>query len=129
MIFHTYVKLPEGNPIKPPFSYAFPMVFLWFSHGYLKDCTLQSIGPLVMGMCPSADGLLINYMALGQNQVPLVNIPKMNRIVFMGMFTYPFLVIIGIDPPPLPSGWSGVPSRLPNSRGQHPAACHVQGLM
>ena len=40
------------------------------------------------------------YMAMGPNQVPLVNIPKMNRIVFMGMFTYPFLVIIGIDPPP-----------------------------
>ena len=39
------------------------------------------------------------YMAMGPNQVPLVNIPKMNRIVFMGMFTYPFLVIIGIDPP------------------------------
>ena len=37
---------------------------------------------------------------MGQNQVPLVNIPKMNRIVFMGMFTYPFLVIIDIDPPP-----------------------------
>ena len=39
-------------------------------------------------------------MDLGRIQVPLVNIPKMNRIVFMGMFTYPFLVIIGIDPPP-----------------------------
>ena len=26
--------------------------------------------------------------------------PKMNRIVFMGMFTYPFFVSIGIDPPP-----------------------------
>ena len=45
-------------------------------------------------------GILFIDMAMGQNQVPLVNIPKMNRIVFMGMFTYPFLVIIGIDPPP-----------------------------
>ena len=26
-----YVKLPKG---KPPFSYGFPMVFLWFSHGF-----------------------------------------------------------------------------------------------
>ena len=43
---------------------------------------------------------IYKYMAMGQNQVPLVNIPKMNRIVFMGMVTYPFLVIIGIDPPP-----------------------------
>ena len=28
---HSYVKLPEG---KPPFSYGFPMVFLWFSYGF-----------------------------------------------------------------------------------------------
>ena len=27
-IFNSYVKLPEA---KPPFSYGFPMVFLWFS--------------------------------------------------------------------------------------------------
>ena len=47
------------------------------------------------------DPALIRHLAMGQNQVPLVNIPKMNRIVFMGMFTYPFLVIIGIDPPTL----------------------------
>jgi len=26
-IFNSYVKLPGG---KPPFSYGFPMVFLWF---------------------------------------------------------------------------------------------------
>ena len=35
--FHSYVSLPEDkipvNPIKPPFSYGFPMVFPWFSHG------------------------------------------------------------------------------------------------
>ena len=30
-IFNSYVSLPEG---KPPFSYGFPMVFLWFSHGF-----------------------------------------------------------------------------------------------
>ena len=42
-----------------------------------------------------------SQLAMGQNQVPLVNIPKMNRIVFMGMFTYPFLVTVGIDPPPI----------------------------
>ena len=29
-IFNSYVSLPEG---KPPFSYGFPMVFLWFSYG------------------------------------------------------------------------------------------------
>ena len=32
VIFHSYVKLPEG---KPPFSYGFPMgfpIFPWFSH-------------------------------------------------------------------------------------------------
>ena len=28
--FHSYVTL-EG---KPPFSHGFPMVFLWFSHGF-----------------------------------------------------------------------------------------------
>ena len=30
-IFNSYVSLPEG---KPPFSYGFPMVFLWFSYGF-----------------------------------------------------------------------------------------------
>ena len=29
--FHSYVSLPEGkiplNPIQPPFSYGFPMIF------------------------------------------------------------------------------------------------------
>ena len=32
VIFHSYVSLPEG---KPPFSYGFPMVFLWFSYGFM----------------------------------------------------------------------------------------------
>ena len=31
LMFHSYVTLPEG---KPPFSYGFPMVFLWFSYGF-----------------------------------------------------------------------------------------------
>ena len=31
VIFNSYVSLPEG---KPPFSYGFPMVFLWFSYGF-----------------------------------------------------------------------------------------------
>ena len=31
-IFNSYVSLPEG---KPPFSYGFPMVFLWFSGCYM----------------------------------------------------------------------------------------------
>ena len=46
-IFHCYVSSPEGisheiplNPIKPPFSYGFPMgfpmVFLKIELGYLK---------------------------------------------------------------------------------------------
>ena len=30
-------------------------------------------------------------MGMGQNPVPLVNIRKMNKIVFIGMFTYPIL--------------------------------------
>ena len=25
---------PNLNPIQPPFSYGFPMVFLWFSYGF-----------------------------------------------------------------------------------------------
>ena len=37
---------------------------------------------------------------MGQNRVPLVNIPKMNIIVFIGMFTYPILMVIGINPWP-----------------------------
>ena len=40
------------------------------------------------------------YMGMGQNPLPLVNIPEMNRIVFMGMFTYPILMVIGVNPWP-----------------------------
>ena len=44
--FHSYVKLPEGIsqiiPIKPPFSYGFPMVFLWFSYGFLQIIPIKS---------------------------------------------------------------------------------------
>ena len=36
VIFHSYVSLPEGqaplNPIKPSFSYGFPMVFTIFHY-------------------------------------------------------------------------------------------------
>ena len=39
-------------------------------------------------------------MVMGQNPVPLVNIPKMIIIVFIGMFTYPILMVIGINPWP-----------------------------
>ena len=39
-------------------------------------------------------------IAMGQNPVPLVNIPKMNIKVFIGMFTYPLLMVIGINPWP-----------------------------
>ena len=35
-MFNSYVKLPEGisqsSPIKPQYSYGFPIVFPWFSH-------------------------------------------------------------------------------------------------
>ena len=30
----VYVPKTPLNPIKPPFSYGFPMVFLWFSYGF-----------------------------------------------------------------------------------------------
>ena len=40
-------------------------------------------------------------MGMGQNPVPLVNIPKMIIIVFTGMFTYPILMVIGINPWPV----------------------------
>ena len=42
--------------------------------------------------------VLCSYMGMGQNPVPLVNIPKMNIIVFIGMFTYPILMVIDINP-------------------------------
>ena len=36
--FHSFVYVYQRviplNPIKPPFSYGFPMVFLWFSYGF-----------------------------------------------------------------------------------------------
>ena len=41
-----------------------------------------------------------SYMGMGQNPVPLVNIPKMIMIVFIGMFTYPIFMAIGINPWP-----------------------------
>ena len=37
-------------------------------------------------------------MGMGQNPVPLVNIPKMKKKVFIGMFTYPIVMLIGINP-------------------------------
>ena len=40
------------------------------------------------------------HLRMGQNPVPLVNIPKMNKIIFVGMFTYPILMAIGINPWP-----------------------------
>ena len=40
------------------------------------------------------------HMGMGQNPVPLVNIPKMMIIVFIGMFTYPILMVIAINPWP-----------------------------
>ena len=43
-IFHSYVSLPEG---KPPFSYGFPMVFLWFSHfPWCFVCSPEATTPL-----------------------------------------------------------------------------------
>ena len=45
-------------------------------------------------------GVPFPNMGMGQNPVPLVNIPKMNIIVFIGMFTYPILMVIGINPWP-----------------------------
>ena len=29
-----YLLNPMENPIQPPFSYGFPMVFQWFSNGF-----------------------------------------------------------------------------------------------
>ena len=43
------------NPIKPPFSYGFPMVFLWFSYGF----------PMVLGapaFLSSTFGLLLSFV-------------------------------------------------------------------
>ena len=44
--------------------------------------------------------MLKSDVDMGQNPVPLVNIPKMIIIVFIGMFTYPILMVIGINPWP-----------------------------
>ena len=33
-VSHNQVGYIPLNPIKPPFSYGFPMVFLWFSYGF-----------------------------------------------------------------------------------------------
>ena len=53
VIFHGYVSLPEG---KPPFSYGFPMVFLWFSYGFpIKT----SIFPMVSLWFPHVKTLIL----------------------------------------------------------------------
>ena len=44
--------------------------------------------------------LPVCHMAMGQNPVPLMNIPKIIIIVFIGMFTYPILMVIDINPWP-----------------------------
>jgi hypothetical protein len=44
VIFPGDVRLPEG---KPPFSYGFPMVFLWFS--WLKSAKYESPQVLITG--------------------------------------------------------------------------------
>ena len=41
--FYSYVSLPEG---KPPFSYGFPMVFLWFSESPRVSFMALVIDPL-----------------------------------------------------------------------------------
>ena len=53
-IFNCYVSSPEG---KPPLSYGFPMVFLWFSN---KTC-IEIPG----------DGLLAQQLRVGVAVAPL----------------------------------------------------------
>ena len=43
-IFNSYV--PEGNPIKIPFTQHVPMVFLWFSYGKTSTSIATSSWPL-----------------------------------------------------------------------------------
>lgn len=43
----------------------------------------------------------LNYMTVGQNPTPVVNIPEITRIVFVGMFTYLlFEMLLLTDPYP-----------------------------
>ena len=50
----NYYNLPRLNPIKPPFSYGFPMVFLWFSYGFPMVFLWFSYGfPMVCGILMS----------------------------------------------------------------------------
>ena len=37
------MKNSMKNPIKPPFSYGFPMVFLWFSYGFPIDHSIKIV--------------------------------------------------------------------------------------
>ena len=44
---------PMKNPIKPPFSHGFPMVFPWFSQaGYPQKPIALQLRPEVMELCP-----------------------------------------------------------------------------
>ena len=55
-IFHSYVShYQRVNPIKIPWNYHFPMVFLWFSYGIIPTIPLPTAGQAsVVGPAPWA---------------------------------------------------------------------------
>ena len=50
-LYHIYIYVlnPMENPTKPPFSYGFPMVFLWFSYGFPMVFLWFSYGFVLLG--------------------------------------------------------------------------------
>ena len=62
-IFNSYVSSPEGKSHnksheKPPFSYGFPMVFLWFSYGFPMVFLWFSYGFPMLNHQPSPGAVL-----------------------------------------------------------------------
>ena len=89
VIFHSYVSLPEGNPIKPPFcwlnpikppfSYGFPMVFLWFNNIPILSRTWQvkqdqnHLHKFLNGLGQIGTTAPTKHSSMGFPECPLVN--------------------------------------------------------
>ena len=84
---HAQPRFPSTN--LPPLGAKIPRTYPAPASRLVHPCLASQI--------MLANGSL---MGMGQNPVPLVNIPKMIIVVFIGMFTYPILMVIGSNPWP-----------------------------
>ena len=68
-IFNSYFDITRGyillnpmkNPIKPPFSYGFPMVFLWLCRKLRQEFTCPVSKALAFEPCCLSSGTLVSW--------------------------------------------------------------------